>query len=223
MALAALLAGCGLPRDPEGTLERVEGGTMRVGITENPPWSSLEDGVRTGVEVDLVEGFAESLEAEIEWFDGSAPELLAALEHRELDLVVGGLTLDDPWAQVVTFTQPYAEIATLVAVPPGEQALEDIDGVQVAVEPGTQLPALVRSAGGIPVAIDDLSMTRGPVAAEEWEIEAQGLVPTNVVLDEAQHAMAVPVGENAWLVRLERYLGDRAASVDELLQEHAAA
>jgi polar amino acid transport system substrate-binding protein len=223
LTLSALLAGCEIPRDPEGTLERVAGGTMRVGITESPPWSSLGEAGPSGVEIDLVQGFADSLNAEIEWFDGAEAELLGALEHRELDLVIGGLTADDPWGQVVTFTQPYAKVATLVGVQPGERPLEDIDGVEVAVEPGSELPALVRSAGGIPVVIEDLSIARGPVAAEEWRIEALGLAPTDIVLEEAEHAIAIPVGENAWLVRLERYLGGRAASVDELLQEHAVA
>jgi polar amino acid transport system substrate-binding protein len=222
LTLSALFAGCGIPRDPEGTLDRVTGGTMRVGIAESPPWSSLGEGDPSGVEIDLVQGFAESLDADIEWFEGAEAELLTALEHRELDIVIGGLTVDDPWGQIVTFTQPYAKVITLVGIQPGEQGLHEIEGVEVAVEPGSELPALVRSAGGIPVMIEDLSIAGGPVAAEEWRIEALGLVPTDIVLEEAEHAMAVPVGENAWLVRLERYLGDRAASVDELLQEHAA-
>jgi polar amino acid transport system substrate-binding protein len=223
LTLSALVAGCGIPRDPEGTLDRVTGGILRVGVTENPPWSSLEEVDPTGVEIDLVQGFAESLDADIEWFEGAEGELLTALEHRELDLVIGGLTVDDPWGQIVTFTQPYAKVITLVGVQPGEQALREIEGVEVAVEPGSELPALVRSAGGIPMIVEDLGAASGPVAAEEWRIEALGLVPTDIVLDESEHAVAVPVGENAWLVRLERYLSDRAASVDELLQKHAAA
>lgn len=221
LTLSALLAGCEIPRDPEGTLERVAGGTMRVGITERPPWTSFGEGDPFGVEVDLVQGFADGLDADIEWVEGAEAALLGALEHRELDLVIGGLTADDPWAQVVTFTQPYVKVATVVGVQPGQRPIEDIDGVEVAVEPGSEFPALVRSAGGIPVMIEDLSLTQGPVAAEEWKLEALGLVPTGLVLEEAQHAIAVPVGENAWLVRLERYLGERAASVDELLEEHA--
>jgi hypothetical protein len=34
--------------------------------------------------------------------------------------------------------------------------------------------------------------------------------------------MATPLGENAWLVRLERFLSDQAAFVDDLLQRHAS-
>jgi polar amino acid transport system substrate-binding protein len=218
---ALLLTACGIPRDTEGTLERVQGATVRVGITENPPWTELSDGSPAGVEVDLMEAFAETLPAQVEWFDGSQADLLSALEKRELDVVVGGFTADDPWAQMVTFTQPYAEISTLIGAPPGQRAPEEIDGVRVATERGHETAALVEETGGIPVEVDGLSAARGLVAAEEWELEALGMVPTEVELHRAQHVLAVPLGENAWLVRLERFLSARAASVDELLQEHA--
>lgn len=216
------LTACGIPRDPEGTLERVEGGTVRAGITENPPWTDLSGGQPAGVEVDLIEAFADSVNARVEWFDGSQAELLESLEKRELDVVVGGLTADDPWSQMVTFTQPYAEISILVGVPPGQQPPEEVDGLRVAVERGHQTAALVEDAGGIPVEVDDLSGAGGLVAAEEWQLEKAGLVPSEIELDKAQHVVAVPLGENAWLVRVERFLSDRAASVDELLQEHAS-
>jgi hypothetical protein len=36
--VAALMAvACGIPRDPDGTLDRVGGGTMRVGIVPSDP------------------------------------------------------------------------------------------------------------------------------------------------------------------------------------------
>lgn len=90
---ALTLTACGIPRDPEGTLERVEGGTVRAGITENHPWTDLSGGEPAGVEVDLIEAFAESLGARVEWFDGSQAELLENLEKRELDVVMGGFTV----------------------------------------------------------------------------------------------------------------------------------
>ena len=93
--------------------------------------------------------------------------------------------------------------------------------MRVATERGHETAALVEEAGGIPVEVVGLSAAGGLVAAEEWELKALGMVPTEVELDRAQHVLAVPLGENAWLVRLERFLSARAASVDELLQEHA--
>src|ERR671913_1831905 len=54
-------AGCGFPRDPRGTLDSVQNGTMRVGIVANDPWARMEDGRASGVEVDLLGDFAEEL------------------------------------------------------------------------------------------------------------------------------------------------------------------
>ena len=68
-------AGCGLPRDPMGTLERVRGGEMRVGLVPNGPWTT---GGPSGVEVRLMESFARELGAETTYVEGTAPELLQA-------------------------------------------------------------------------------------------------------------------------------------------------
>lgn len=132
IAMAAmLLAGCtSIPADPDGTLERVRGGTLRVGVTENPPWVELSDGGEpAGTEPELVAAFAEDLDAEVEWTGGSESRLAAALEAGELDLVIGGLLDDTPWVQVAEATRPYAELETeegaerhIMLAPMGENA-----------------------------------------------------------------------------------------------------
>ena len=125
--VAVAAAGCGIPRDPESTLDRVRGGTLRAGITAREPWTTLEGGRPGGVEVELVERFAGELGARVEWVDGSEADLMAALEVRELDLVVGGLTADTPWQAKAAITRSYAT-RVVVAVPasqspPGDRCL----------------------------------------------------------------------------------------------------
>src|SRR5688500_9905358 len=96
-ALALLLGACdATPWDPEGTLDRVSGSIMRVGVTASEPWVSIESGDPTGVEVTLVQRFAESLDAEIEWVEGSEEELFGALKYGEIDLLIGGLSIRSP-------------------------------------------------------------------------------------------------------------------------------
>jgi polar amino acid transport system substrate-binding protein len=162
--LMPLLAGCGLkmPSDPEGTLDRVAGGTLRAGISHNPPWTETGTGsdpvsdpananasagstgtAPTGTEADLVRAFAAEHNARIEWVSGGESNLVRQLERGELDLVVGGLTKDSPWSKHAALTQPYLETSN-----------------------------------------------------------AQG--------DKEQHVMAVPMGENAFLVELERFLKEEA-------------
>ena len=125
LALTALLAGCSYPADPDGTLERVEGGVMRAGVSPSP---------HSRAEMAAVERFAERLEARIEWVRDGEEHLIKRLEAGDLDVAVGGLTKTSPWRQHAALTRPY-------------------DG---------------------------------------------------------EHVMAAPLGENAWLVRLERFLLEEA-------------
>ncbi len=62
-----------------GTLERARGGVLRVGMTEADWWARRDGRARSGVEVELVSRFAESLGARIEWTDGSEEELFEQL------------------------------------------------------------------------------------------------------------------------------------------------
>jgi polar amino acid transport system substrate-binding protein len=107
-----LAAGCGLtiPADPEKTLARVSGSTMRVGVSPNPPWTDISGaGEPSGTEVDLVRDFAGTLQAQVEWVVGGEQPLIAALERGELQLVIGGFTSETPWTEQAAITRPYAE------------------------------------------------------------------------------------------------------------------
>lgn len=108
--MTIVLSGCGIPADPEGTLDRVTDGTLRVGVSHNPPWTeTAASGDPAGAEVRLVEQFAESLGADVEWTELSEARLIAALERGELDLVVAGLVEDTPWTDAAAITRPYTE------------------------------------------------------------------------------------------------------------------
>lgn len=131
--LAGLLTACGLtiPTDPDGTLDRVTGGTLRVGVSPNPPWTDVTDtGEPTGSEVALVREFAATLAAEVSWTVGGEEALITAMENGALDLVIGGLTADTPWEKHAAITKPYAEgtgpdgkrIKLVMAAPLGENA-----------------------------------------------------------------------------------------------------
>ena len=223
---------CGdLPRDPEGTLDRIDGGTMRVGITDNDPWTTYEDGEAEGVEVRILERFAEDLDAEIDWVPGSEADLMSALEMREVDLVVGGLTSTDPWGAKVALTHPYLTTSVVVAVLGGDEVPEDIAARRVAVERGTEQAGILEKTDATVIRTDDVvegvESTRGalgPVgtnlfAIENWLIDDLDLEDTGVTLIETDHVMAAPLGENAWLVRLERYLLTHEDDIKSVLDE----
>lgn len=117
LALSLLLvvlvtAGCGLtvPADSRGTVERATDGVLRVGVTDNPPWVVLDSPAEpAGTEPTLIEEFAKSLNATVEWTESSESVLVDALERGELDIVVGGFLDDTLWSDKAGVTRPYAE------------------------------------------------------------------------------------------------------------------
>lgn len=130
--VCAALSGCALsiPSDPEGTLDAVRGGILHVGASPNGDAVRVERGIVSGAEAQLVERFADHLDAEVDWTVGSEEALVRALERGELQLVVGGLTDATPWADRSGVTRPYAEVRDAVGethklvmlVPMGENA-----------------------------------------------------------------------------------------------------
>jgi polar amino acid transport system substrate-binding protein len=124
----ALLAACGLPRDPDGALERARREGLRVGAAHNPPWVEVGNGEAGGVEGTLVREIARTAGARIQWQPGAESELLMKLKDREIDIVIGGLTDDLPWKTELGFTRVYYEDTVakkkhVLAVAPGENAL----------------------------------------------------------------------------------------------------
>lgn len=220
MIVAVLLPiACGIPRDPESTLDRVTGGTMRVGVIGHDPWVVLGGPEPTGVEVELVTRFAEELDAEIEWFEVSEEELAGAIEMRTIDLGIGGFTSTNAWASKMTFTHPYLTTQIVVAVPPSSEIEEDITGVEVAVEKGTGAAGVLEKTDAIPVLVDDVTEVEGPRAIDNYLVDDLDLDDTGVRLEEVDHVMAVPHGENAWLVKLERFLLTNETTIVEILEE----
>jgi polar amino acid transport system substrate-binding protein len=219
--LAALpAAACQYPRDPDGTLNRVEGGTMRVGVTAADPWVLLDGADPSGgVEVELARRFARDLGARIEWVHGSEEELVDAAKEGQVDLILAGLTSKSRWKKDVAFTRPYLETRTVVGAPAGASYPDDFAGVPVAVELGAEEEGLLEQrtdARVVPVA--DLGSRAGePAAVHDYLLDDLDLTDTGTELDAAKHVMAVKLGENAFLVRLERYLLNREEEIRRLL------
>lgn len=130
--------GCGaLPRDPEGTLNRIEHQHhLRIGLVENPPWVIRSAGEPLGIEPQMVRDLAASLGASPQWHWGSEQEHMEALDAYELDLVIGGIESSTPWSKKVGLTRPYLQEqdapgaesrkkrtrSHVIATPPGENA-----------------------------------------------------------------------------------------------------
>jgi polar amino acid transport system substrate-binding protein len=217
--LALLLLGslgCNLPRDSGDTLQRVQNGTLKAGLIQNPPWV-VTDGLVGGVEVELVRRLAGQLGARVDWTTGSEADLLMALRDCDLDLVVGGLTSKDPWKKRVAFTRQFYTDSVVVSAPTGSDPAE-LRGTPVAVEAGTPVIHYLRKKGAVPLVTKDLSTARGAVAAESWQLARLGRPSSGLLLLQAQHVVAVPPGENQWLMRVETFLEHAKDTVPTLLR-----
>lgn len=143
-----LLTGCGIriPSDPDGTLDRVEGGVLHAGISPNGEFVRLDGERPGGSEVEALTAFADSLDADIDWTVGSEEALVRGLENGDLDVVAGGLTDETPWTERAGMTRPYGEVTLVdgstakivMLVPLGENAfvsrLETFLTAEAAVE-----------------------------------------------------------------------------------------
>jgi polar amino acid transport system substrate-binding protein len=109
-ALTLLTAGCALPRDPEKTSQRIaETRELRVGVTDNPPWTDAQTADPAGIEPDLVRQFASRIGAKVLWTRGSETALAQSLKNHELDLAIGGFDAKTPWKSIAGVSQPFAE------------------------------------------------------------------------------------------------------------------
>lgn len=102
----ALLAACGvLPRDIEGTRDRVqESRVVHVGVFQGT--LAGPDRPRTLVFLDRLR---RATGASPQVIAGDAEPLLARLEAGELDLVIGEVATDSPWVTGVAVIEPLAE------------------------------------------------------------------------------------------------------------------
>jgi polar amino acid transport system substrate-binding protein len=207
---AAALAGCQYPRDVEGTLDRVEGGTMRVGVSDNEPWVNLDGPEPSGVEPEIIRRFADSIGAEVHWVQGDSEELVEALEGGQLDVVVAGITRTSEYRRKVGLTRPYVDTELLLAHPPGEDMPEEDHDTKIAVEADSQAASLLDHKTDFgSLELDSLDGVKGPALVWDYWLDDLKLESTGEDLIDEEHAIAVRFGENAFMVELERFLLDR--------------
>lgn len=113
LAMVVGLVGCSshFPADPDGTLDRVSGGTLRAGISHQPPWADTSESENDpgGIEAQLITDYANSINADVEWHHSGEEQLITMLSESDLDVVIGGLTEQSPWESDAALTTSYAE------------------------------------------------------------------------------------------------------------------
>lgn len=205
-------------------MDRIEGGTLRVGVIDAPPFTTVRAGRIGGLEAKLIREFAAEHDADVSFAVGTEAELVEALAGFQLDVVIGGLTRQSPYATEVALTRPYMDTQLEIGVQPGTDLPDDLGGTEIWVERGSPAAAQLKQEeeDAIPAFYEKPGEIEGPALVESYELDPLGLESVDYILSDDEHAMAVPMGENALLTELEYFLLDREAYAAKLLAEEVA-
>jgi polar amino acid transport system substrate-binding protein len=117
------------------------GAPLRVGTDATfPPMEFVENGKRTGFDVDLVEAIGKTLGRPIEWIDIDFKGLIPGLVSKRFDMAVSAIYITDERKKVVDFTNPYYAGGLVAMVKDNSpiKKLSDLDGKKVTVQVGTK-------------------------------------------------------------------------------------
>ena len=105
-----------------------------------PPMEFVENGKKTGFDVELVEAVAAKMGKKVEWVDIDFKGLVPGLIARRYDMAVSAIYITDERKKVVDFTQPYYAGGLVAMVKEGSPIakLTDLDGKKVSVQVGTK-------------------------------------------------------------------------------------
>lgn len=104
-------------------------------------------------------------------------------------------------------------------MPQGRAVPEDIAGLEVGVEANTDIAGLLRKTDARVIEVSNIANYDGPVAIDNFLTDDLEVVDTGVRLNESDHVLAVPRGENDWMTTLERFLLERPGEIEDLLEE----
>lgn len=128
--MTVFTAGCdNYPKDVEHSFDTIKASQhIRVGVIVQSPWVIENATHLSGIEIEIINAFAASLDVTPQWHVLSEAQATLLLEQYKLDVVVGGLTEDNPRKNSIAFTRPYLEKNNgqnrhVMAVPKGENRL----------------------------------------------------------------------------------------------------
>jgi polar amino acid transport system substrate-binding protein len=111
-----------------------------------PPMEYVDNGKRTGFDVELVEAVAAAMGKKVEWVDIDFKGLIPGLMSKRFDMAVSAIYITDERKKVVDFTEPYfaGGLVTMVKSGSGMKAPIDLNGKKVSVQVGTKSVTYVK-------------------------------------------------------------------------------
>lgn len=150
----AALAGCG---GGDKAADNAAAKTLRVGATIDFAPFEFQDETQKeyqGFDMDLIRAIGKEMGKEVEiqniGFDG----LIPALQAKNIDLIISGMTITEERKQNVLFSEPYYDAGLTMIVRDDEQdikSFKDLKGKKVAVQIGTTSAEEVKKLEGVEV------------------------------------------------------------------------
>lgn len=115
---------------------------LRVGTDATfPPMEYVDNGKRTGFDIELVEALAKAMGKNVEWVDIDFKGLIPGLMSKRFDMAVSAIYITDERKKVVDFTDSYYAGGLVAMVKDSNTSIKklaDLDGKKVSVQVGTK-------------------------------------------------------------------------------------
>lgn len=106
-----------------------------------PPFEYVENGKRTGFDVEMIEALGKVMGKKIEWIDIDFKGLIPAVLSKRADVAASAIYITDERLKVVNFTHPYYTGGLAILVKADNTAIKepaDLNGKKVSVQVGTK-------------------------------------------------------------------------------------
>ncbi|MDB5895735.1 MAG: transporter, substrate-binding protein [Rhodoferax sp.] len=106
-----------------------------------PPMEYVENGKRTGFDIELVEALAASMGKKVEWTDIDFKGLIPGLISKRFDMAVSAIYITEERKKVVDMTEPYFAGGLVAMVKDGNATIKnaaDLNGKKISVQVGTK-------------------------------------------------------------------------------------
>jgi polar amino acid transport system substrate-binding protein len=123
---------------------------LKVGVSgDYPPLIYRQDGRLVGIEADCAKAVGDILGQPMTLVEMPFDKLIPALQARDIDVIMTGMSVTPERSKLVTFTEPYMEIGQMAIMSTNKVGVFSKpwamyqEGVRVGVEPGTTGAAFV--------------------------------------------------------------------------------
>ena len=196
--------------------------TYKVGVDASyPPFEWKENGEYKGIDIDLIREIAKRGGFEIEIQSMDFKGIIPALQSKQLDIAIAGMTITDERRQVLDFSDPYFDAGLSIVVGKNNEDVngpDDLANKTVAVKKGTfgatyatenlePLGAKVIQFDSSATMFEEVLAGRADALIEDYPVIAYAIVDNGLDLkivgerlNEAQYGIGTLKGSNPELV-----------------------